>query len=36
VNPDLAFAVWARERQNRIEHALATALPAEDVPPSTA
>jgi farnesyl diphosphate synthase len=33
VNPDLAWAVWARERQNRIEHALAAALPSEDAAP---
>ena len=27
MNPDLAFAVWCGERQQRIEHALAAALP---------
>ncbi len=33
MNPDVAWAVWARERQDRIEHALAAALPAEDAFP---
>jgi farnesyl diphosphate synthase len=29
MNPDLAFAVWCGERQQRIEHALAAALPQD-------
>jgi farnesyl diphosphate synthase len=37
MNPDVAFAVWAGERQRRVEHALAAALPAEaDGPASLA
>lgn len=33
MNPDLAWAVWAGERQHRVEHALAQSLPAEDASP---
>ncbi len=33
MNPDLAWATWAGDRQNRVEHALAASLPAEDVAP---
>jgi farnesyl diphosphate synthase len=30
MNPDLAWAVWAEERQRRIEHVLAGRLPGDD------
>jgi farnesyl diphosphate synthase len=30
MNPDVAWAVWAQERQRRIEHALERLLPADD------
>ncbi len=34
-HPDVAFAVWAGERQRRCEDALAAALPAAGAPPAT-
>jgi farnesyl diphosphate synthase len=33
MNPDLAWEVWASERQQRVEHALAQALPRPDEAP---
>jgi|APIni6443716594_1056825.scaffolds.fasta_scaffold49647_2 farnesyl diphosphate synthase len=34
-HPDVAFAVWAGERQRRCEDALAAALPGAGAPPAT-
>jgi farnesyl diphosphate synthase len=35
MNPDVAWAVWSRERARRVEAALERALPGEDAPPIT-